>query len=87
MPWCGPCKSIAPILEELAQEYEGQIYIYKVDTEKEPELSSAFGIMSIPTLLFIPMEGAPQMAKGAMPKSAFKEAIETILLKSPENKK
>lgn len=85
--WCGPCKSIAPILEELAQEYEGQIYIYKIDTEKEPELALAFGIMSIPTLLFIPMEGAPQMAKGAMPKSAFKEAIETVLLKSPENKK
>ena len=85
--WCGPCKTIAPILEELAKEYEGQIYIYKIDTEKEPELAAAFGVMSIPTLLFIPMDGAPQMAKGAMPKSAFKEAIETVLLKPSEDKK
>lgn len=79
--WCGPCKSIAPVLEELAAEYEGEIYIYKIDTEAEQELASAFGIRSIPSLLFIPMDEAPQMAQGAMPKSAFKEAIESVLLK------
>lgn len=79
--WCGPCKMIAPILEELATEYAGQIYIYKVDTEKEQELAAAFGIRSIPTLLFIPMNGKPQLAQGAMPKSAFKEAIDSVLLK------
>lgn len=78
--WCGPCRTIAPILEELADEYEGKIHIYKVDTEKEQELAAAFGIRSIPSLLFVPMEGAPQMAQGALPKSAFKEAIEEVLL-------
>ncbi|MCD7898550.1 MAG: thioredoxin [Bacteroides sp.] len=79
--WCGPCKTIAPILEELADEYEGKIYIYKIDTEKEEELSSAFGIRSIPTLLFVPMGENPQMAQGAIPKNKLKEAIENILLK------
>lgn len=79
--WCGPCKTIAPILEDLAKEYEGQIYIYKVDTEAEQELAAAFGIRSIPTLLFCPMGEAPQMAQGAMPKDAFKKAINEVLLK------
>lgn len=79
--WCGPCKSIAPILEELAKEYDGQIYIYKVNTEEEMELASAFGIQSIPTLLFCPMGANPQMAQGAMPKESFKQAIEEVLLK------
>ncbi len=79
--WCGPCKMIAPILEELAQEYDGQIYIYKVDTEAEMELASDFGIRSIPTLLFCPMGEAPQMAQGALPKEAFKQAIDQVLLK------
>src|SRR5574344_1075253 len=79
--WCGPCKMLAPILEELAQEYGDRIYIYKVDTEKEPELAGAFGIRSIPTLLFVPMTGQPQMAQGAMPKASLKEAIETVVLK------
>lgn len=79
--WCGPCKVVAPILEQLAGEYEGQIYIYKVDTEAEPELAEAFGIRSIPTILFCPMNGAPQMAQGAMPKESFKKAITDVLLK------
>lgn len=79
--WCGPCKTIAPILEDLANEYNGQIYIYKINTEEEQELASAFGIRSIPTILFCPMNGAPQMAQGALPKDAFKKAIEDVLLK------
>ncbi|MEI8205224.1 MAG: thioredoxin [Bacteroidota bacterium] len=79
--WCGPCKTIAPILEDLAKEYEGQIYIYKVNTEEEQELAGAFGIRSIPSLLFCPMNGAPQMAQGAMPKESFKQAITEVLLK------
>ena len=79
--WCGPCKTIAPILEDLAKEYEGQIYIYKVNTEEEQELAGAFGIRSIPSLLFCPMIGAPQMAQGAMPKESFKQAITEVLLK------
>ena len=75
--WCGPCKMVAPILEELAEEYDGQIYIYKVNTEK----AAMFGIRSIPSILFIPMGEQPQMAMGAMPKSSFKEAIDKVLLK------
>lgn len=78
--WCGPCKAIAPVLEELAREYENDIYIYKVDTDKEQELAAAFGIRSIPTLLFVPMVGKPEMAQGALPKATFKELIHTILL-------
>jgi thioredoxin len=78
--WCGPCKMIAPILEELSEEYKGKIEIYKIDTEKELELSSAFGIRSIPSLLFCPLEGEPQMAQGALPKDALKNAIDEVLL-------
>jgi len=78
--WCGPCKMVAPILEELAAEYEGEIYIYKVNTEEEQELASIFGIRSIPSLLFIPMNGKPQMAQGAMSKKDFKQAIDSVLL-------
>lgn len=79
--WCGPCKAIAPILEELAAEYEGQIYIYKINTEQEQELAAAFGIRSIPSLLFVPMDGQPQMSAGAMSKPQLKEAIDKVLLK------
>ena len=79
--WCGPCKVVAPILEELADEYESEIYIYKVDTEAEQELAGAFGIRSIPTFLFCPMGEQPQMAQGALPKDAFKQAIDEVLLK------
>jgi thioredoxin len=79
--WCGPCKTIAPILDELAKEYDGQIYIYKVNTEEEQELAAAFGIRSIPSILFCPVGEAPQMAQGALPKDVFKKAITEILLK------
>ena len=79
--WCGPCKTIAPILEELAKEYDGQIYIYKIDTEAEQELAAAFGIRSIPSILFCPMAENPQMAQGAMSKTAFIQAINEVLLK------
>lgn len=79
--WCGPCKAIAPILEELSAEYQGQVDIYKVDTEQEPELSAAFGIRSIPSILFVPMQGLPRMAQGALPKAQLKEIINNVLLK------
>ena len=72
---------VSPILEELSEEYGGKIVIYKVDTDQEQELASTFGIRSIPSILFIPMNGKPQMMQGAMPKPAFKEAIESVLLK------
>ncbi|MFA6859602.1 MAG: thioredoxin [Bacteroidales bacterium] len=79
--WCGPCRSIAPTLEELAEEYKDKIYIYKVDTDKEQELSALFGIRSIPSILFIPMEGQPTMTQGARGKGEFKSIIEDTLLK------
>ncbi len=77
--WCGPCKMVAPVLEELEKEYNGKIEIFKVDTEAEQELAAMFGIRSIPSLLFIPKEGQPQMAQGALPKPTFEEVIEKVL--------
>ena len=77
--WCGPCRAVAPIMEELAAEYGDKLYIYKVDTDKEQELAGVFGIQSIPSILFIPMTGQPQMTQGALPKSEFKKAIAEVL--------
>jgi thioredoxin len=82
--WCQPCKMVAPILEELSDEYAGKINIYKVDTEKEQELSSVFGIRSIPSILFIPKDGQPMMQPGALPKDTFVQVIEDELLSSKE---
>ena len=79
--WCGPCKMVAPILEELSVEYKGKIDIYKIDTEAEQELAAAFNIRSIPSMLFITKDGQPQMAVGALPKDALKNAITEVLLK------
>lgn len=78
--WCGPCKMVAPVLEELSAEYEGRIVIYKVNTDAEQELSAVFGIQSIPTILFIDAGGEPLMQPGALPKHVFKKIIEEKLL-------
>lgn len=79
--WCGPCKMVAPILEELSDEYEGKLKIYKLDTEVEQELAAVFRIRSIPSILFIPTGGKqPMMQAGALPKTALKEIIEKELL-------
>lgn len=77
--WCGPCKIVAPVLEELQAEYGDSIHIYKVNTEEQRELSAMFGIQSIPSLLFVPKEGQPQMAMGALPKATFEQAISEVL--------
>jgi len=77
--WCGPCKMVAPILEELSDEYAGKMFVYKVNTEEEQELAAVFGIQSIPSLLFVPKEGQPQMAMGALPKDTFKKAFREVL--------
>src|SRR5215216_2453819 len=77
--WCGPCKAVAPTLEQLSDEYRGKVEIYKVDSDAETELSSVFGIQSIPTFLFIPMNGSPMVQRGALPKSVFKQVIEERL--------
>ncbi len=77
--WCGPCKAVAPVLEELQQEYGDKLVIYKVDTEEQRDLAAMFGVQSIPSLLFVPLEGQPQMAMGALPKETFVKAISDVL--------
>lgn len=77
--WCGPCKMVEPILQELAQEYQGKLNIYRVDTQAQQELAAAFGIQSIPSILFVPLHDKPQMTVGALPKKTLKEAIEKVL--------
>jgi thioredoxin len=79
--WCGPCKMVAPILEDLAKEYNGKINFYKVDVDAEPEIAAAYGIQSIPTIFFCPMNGTPQISQGAMPKESFQKTITDVLLK------
>ncbi|MCD4834769.1 MAG: thioredoxin [Bacteroidales bacterium] len=82
--WCQPCKMVAPILEELSKEYDGKIDIYKIDTEDQQELAGMFGVRSIPSLLFVPMENQPQMAQGALPKDSLEKAINDVLKVSME---
>ncbi len=78
--WCGPCRKLAPILEEIAQEYADEIIVYKINVDQEKELAVSFGVQSIPSLLFCPMQGTPQMAAGFMDKEMLKEAIGKVLL-------
>ncbi len=78
--WCGPCKTVAPILEELSDDYHGKINIYKIDTEQEQELAAAFGIRSIPSMLFCPIDKEPQMAQGALPKHQLEKIINDVLM-------
>lgn len=82
--WCGPCKKVAPIMSEFAEEYKDQIVVYKVDTDKQKELAQVFGIRSIPSVLFCPAEGQPTMTMGALPKSEFQKIINDVLLKKTE---
>lgn len=77
--WCGPCKMVVPTLEKLANEYQGKINIFKVNTDQEQELAAAFGIMTIPTLMFIPKQGQPQMTRGALSHEAFVKMINDVL--------
>ncbi|HCY76884.1 MAG: thioredoxin [Ignavibacterium sp.] len=79
-PWCGPCRMVGPVLEELSEEYKGKVNIYKVNTDEEQELGAVFGIRSIPSILFVPMAGQPKMAVGALPKESIKQAIDKELL-------
>jgi thioredoxin len=77
--WCGPCKMVSPVLDQLSKEYEGKLRVYKVNTDEEQELSAVFGIQSIPTILFVPMNGQPQAAQGALPKAMLEKAIKDVL--------
>ncbi|MBN2663490.1 MAG: thioredoxin [Bacteroidales bacterium] len=76
--WCRPCKMIGPILDELQQEYGDKIQVFKVNTEEQQRLAGMFGIRSIPSLLFVPIDGQPQMAVGALPKESLKQAISDV---------
>lgn len=78
--WCGPCKALSPTLDDLTNEYDGKINIYKVDVDKNEELSNVFGIRSVPTLLFIPKEGQPSISAGAPSKAQLKQIIENQLI-------
>ncbi len=77
--WCAPCRTLTPVMEELSEEYKGKVDIYKIDTEKEQELAGMFGIRSIPSILFVPKDGQPQMASGALPKETLEKAIKDVL--------
>jgi len=77
--WCGPCKMIGPALEDLAGKYSGKLDVYKVDIDEQGELAAAFGITSVPTLLFAPAEGEPRLAVGALPKAQLEKAVKEVL--------
>ncbi len=83
--WCGPCKALSPVLEDLSDTYGGRVSFYKVDTGEESELASFFGIRSVPTLMLCPLEGAPYMIRGAMPKNALAQELEKNLFKGVVN--
>ena len=79
--WCGPCRKVAPVMDKLAEEYSGKLTIYKVNVDQEKDLSAAFQVRSIPTMLFVPLEGQPMMATGALPEQEYRKIIEEQLLK------
>lgn len=84
--WCGPCRQVSPILEELADEYGDEIYVYKVNVDEQKSIARAFGIQSLPTILFVPLKDTPQAVLGSAPKSKLKGAVDSILLKKEQEK-
>ena len=78
--WCGPCRRLSPILDEIAAEYSDEIYVYKINVDEQKELATTFGIQSIPAILFIPMKGTPRFASGVIPQESFRQVIEEFLL-------
>ena len=79
--WCGPCRKVGPIMEKLAKDYDGRLSVYKINVDHEKELSAIFQVRSIPTVIFIPMQGQPLMQVGAIPEADYRKAIEERLLK------
>lgn len=78
--WCAPCRKLSPILDELASEYKNEIYVYKVNVDDEKEIAAMFGITSLPTIVFVPMNGTPSVGTGFIPKETLKNAVQEILL-------
>ena len=85
--WCGPCKKVAPIMEELAKKYDGKLKVYKIDVDKEKQLASVFRVRSIPSVLFVPKDGKPQMQTGAMQREAYFKVVKEQLLKEKADNK
>ena len=83
--WCKPCKLVEPIMKELSEEYDGKVKIYKIDTDREKKLAGVFGIRSIPSIMFVPMNGDPSMQAGALPKSEYVRIINEIVLNKKSN--
>jgi thioredoxin len=79
--WCGPCRRVAPIMEQMAEDYEGKLLVYKVNVSEEKDLASVFQVRSIPMVLFIPVKGNPMMQVGALPESEYRETVEEFLIK------
>ena len=79
--WCGPCRRVAPVMEKLAEEYDGQLLVYKINVDQEKELANAFQVKSIPMVLFIPLESQPMMQVGAMQEAEYKKVVEEHLIK------
>lgn len=79
--WCGPCRRVGPIMEKMANEYEGKLLVYKVNVDNEKQLASVFGVRSIPMVLFIPVKGKPMAQTGALQEEQYKQIIEKELLK------
>jgi len=77
--WCGPCKMVSPVLDAISQEYAGKLNVYKINTDEEQDLSAAFGIQSIPSLLFVPKAGEPRMSMGALPKAQILKAMKDVM--------
>ena len=78
--WCGPCRVLSPLVEEVAKKYDGKILVYRVDTDKEPKLAQSMGIQSLPTLLFIPVKGQPRSTVGSIPRETLEKAVNEVLL-------
>ena len=78
--WCGPCRQLSPLVEEMAKKYDGKIVVYKVDTDKEQLLAQSMGIQNLPTLLFIPAKGQPRSTMGAIPRETLEKAIAEVLM-------
>ena len=85
--WCGPCRKLAPILETIAKEYKGKIVVYKVDVEAQRDLAAYFAIQSLPTIVFVPLDGTPQASMGLLPEDTIVQIIQDLFKIEPKGEK